>query len=311
MIEKRNDTAVDNSGVASMHSIAQPQPNETLGEYFDRLTSKNDTDLSKRQLRRTASLTEVVWSEDEMNFNISMSRCISLSDVAGTYTSKHGVQPSATIHDIIEDLQTRGGSEGANRIAYASRVEENAQQAIEAAKTYLDSVRAGDTSLTPDPHNELRHLLGRYAQFVAILARTTIIYEIMIGFSMGMTELNGNLSTPQSVPVALVISGFFFAQQCQVLAQRPQGVSFITGTVLNTFLAVVRDLVYKVSHEHVYDLGPSTLNRTEATMMSRAGWPISPRIAQNAMERMQDTAMPTLRIGSQEQLATGTICPSV
>ena len=203
----------------------------------------------------------------------------------------------------------REASETANRIEYASRVRENSQLAINAADMYLRAMGVGDTPDTSLSHNELRHLLAPLGQYVAVIANTINMHEIMVGFVMGMARGDGDNSTDSSATIALVFSGTFFAQQCKILAQRPRGLNFLSASISSTFLALVRDMIDRVWREGVRDFNISKLNRTQDTLMNRVGWPMSPQMVQNAMGRLQDTSKPSLRVGSQAELETRTSCP--
>ena len=302
-IQNLNDSIIISAPLAT-----PPRPNETIGEYFDKLLSLNHSTLEGRHLRRTNRLTEATWSDGKTNFNISMSRCLSLSDMAGIYTSKYGVRYNATIQDIVNDLQVRGGSEAANRIKYASSVLENAQVATNTANAYLTSMKLDYAPTIGYPHDELRHLLAPIGQYVALIARTKLIFEISVGFRMHLTgKLATNTTTPEAVAAAIVTSGLFFAHECTSLARGGRGLNFFEATIFNAFLAWLRELVTKFPHDTLY--GPNSPgNRTEETIQNRVRWPISQTALKNAIKKLQNISEPSLHFASQKELEAGSSC---
>lgn len=250
----------------------------------------------------------MIWSDGETNFNISMSRCVSLSDVVGIYTAKTGVRYNSTIIDIMNDLQVRGGSATAHQIGYASRVHENSQLAISAANAYLKTTALNFKPTYHNTHDELRQLLAPLGEYVALIARAKLVYEVMLGFSMTMMRFTGNASMIVHVTDAIVISGLFLAQQCESLSRQGPALTFLQSTILNTFLALLRDIIDKARSLDANDHPARGRNRTEDTLLDLVQWPRSRTALQSAMARLRDTSEHSLRFGSQVELEAGSSC---
>ena len=75
---------------ASSRLDSRARPDQTIGEFFDTLPFPHQTPLRSRHLVRTNTLTEAIWTDSQCTYNISMSRCLTMSDIAGIYTLQNG-----------------------------------------------------------------------------------------------------------------------------------------------------------------------------------------------------------------------------
>ena len=285
------------------NAILPPQSrlSQDAGDFFDLFLSTRHGIIGERGLQRTKTLTEITWTEDSINFNISMSRCLTMSDKAGVYTSKLGIIYNATISDIAEDLQARNGNEAANRVAYASRVNENAQSTIDAANALL-KIAVVDyqpiTSIERNNHDEFRRLLAPLNEIAVIMVRASLLAEISVGFYAGVMGRIIEVVPDESILVFAIVSyGLHVARGIQKLAQRQQGTSFIASTIYNIFLSWFRDALRVFAGEYLpvgepaflpsvwssgIESGSKNMNRTNGTLLNRTTWPISQEKINNA-----------------------------
>ena len=290
---------------------------QTIGEYFDALRSPHHAHLTERKFLRTETLTEAVWTDGQSTYNISMSRCLTMTDVAGTYTSKDGTRINATLQDITNDLQARAGSEQANRIAYASRVQENAQLAVDAANTFLatavaDYTPTSSASSSNNNHDELRHLLVvPISQYLCLMARTYMLSQMYVAISQQTAKITswtaGQNLTEVAPPkeylaaVAIVTGGLTFAQGCWDIATTggSEPIEYLTAMILNVFLAWFRKAV-DIASQALYPTNAPN-NRAEAIA--------SQTEVQTAIPGLCDASDASLSFAPQAQLeALGNTC---
>ena len=303
-------------------------PNQTIGDYFDRLVSEDQSTLSGRTIYRTQAFTEAIWTDSTINFNISMSRCVTMSDRAGLYTAKIGNLPNATVQDIVDDLQAREGSEAANRVEYSSRVKENADLAIIATNKLLGVAIADYTPITTadesNAHSELRHLLA-LAEMVVLIIRSSLTTEILVaGFAGVLGQVFGEVD--QSVGATLCAVHLFSLQMAigiqKIVQERP--VDFVSATVFNVFLAWVRDSVRAFAGGHLPEGTPSFLpsvaydtlvngrwrNQTEkGSFQDGSTWPLAQDLVKKALGALGYIDQPRGRFMAATGFRPGNTCP--
>ena len=278
-------------------------PSQTLRDYLDHFISGDQSTLSERSIYRTQTFTEVIWTDGNTIFNISMSRCVNMSDIAGFYTAKIGDLPNATVQDIVDDLQVRGGSEAANRAEYSSRVEENAELTIVAAN---DLLKLADPYYTPISttdqnyaHGELRHLLA-LAEMTVIIVRSSLVTEILVSFFAGiMGRITGGTDYTGVAIYCIIMYSLQVAIGIHNLMEG-QRVNFVTATIFNIFLSWVRDSIRELSAEFLPDDEPSYLpsvayeklvhgygnGTVRGHFPDGSRWPLAQDLVKNAMEAM-------------------------
>ena len=290
----------------------------------------NQSTLNERDIQRTKTLTEILWTDGTTNFNISMSRCLTMSDKAGIYTAKSGNLPNATIQDIVADLQARKGSEAANRAEYASRVEENAQLTIDAANQLLQSGVADYTPTTAttgaminsNTHDEFRHLLAPLSEAVAIILRASLLAEISVAFFAGLAG-RAIRTIPDSAVAVFAITSYALHIAIGIhhfALHRPM--NFISATVLNVFLSWVRNAVRVFAGEFLPRGEPGFLPsvwihealsaKGNQTRPRRLGegivWPLLQEVVRNASEQLGYVEQPQGRFVAASGVEGGGTC---
>ena len=302
-------------------------PNQTIGDYFDSLLSEDQSTLSERTIYRTQAFTEAIWTDGTTNFNISMSRCVTMSDKAGLYTAKTGNLPNATVQDIVDDLQAREGSEAANRVEYSSRVKENAELAINAANDLLGVAIAGYTPIiTTDEsntHGELRHLLA-LAPMVVLIIRSSLTTEILVAFFAGLLgRVFGESNNAGAAIYAIVVYSLqVVIGILDIVTDRP--VNFVSATIYNIFLSWVRDSMRAFAGEFLPTGTPSFLpsvaydtlvngkwgNQTvRGSFPDGSTWPLAQDLVEKALGALGYIDQPRGRYKAATGLRPGGTCP--
>lgn len=302
--------------------------NQTIGDYFDSFISENQTTLSERSIRRTQAFTEAVWIDGTKTFNISMSRCVTMSDKAGLYTSKLGNLPNATIQDIVHDLQSREGSEAANRVEYASRVTENAELAIIEANDllgvaitdYIPITITTDESIT---HGELRHLL-QMPEMVVLITRSSLNTEILVAFFAGLLgrvlgEAGDDIGPTMA---AITLFGVQMAIGIHKIVQGVHQVDFVSATVHSIFLAWMRDSMRVFAGEYLREGTPKFLPSVAVSEILKilkeqgggsfsdgSTWPTAQDLVQKAMGALGYADQPRGRFRAATGFRPGNTCP--
>ena len=280
------------------------RPNETIGDYFDRLPSRDQSTLGERSVYRTQAFTEIIWADGKTNFNISMSRCVGMSDKAGLYTAKIGNLPNATVQDIVNDLRARQGSDAANRVEYSSRVKENAELAIIAANELL---AVADPNFTPISitdesyaHGELRHLLA-LAEMTVLIIRSSLTTEILVSFFAGiMGRIHGGTNTFGIALYAITTYSLQIVIGIHNIIEH-QHVNFVTATIFTIFLSWVRDSLRVFAGEFLPEGTPNWLpsvvydkvangfgnnGTVRGTFPDGSKWPLAQDLMENALEAL-------------------------
>ena len=305
---------------------------QTIEDYFDDLLQGDQSTLSERTIHHTQAFTEAIWTDGTINFNISMSRCVTMSDKAGFYTAKTGNLPNATVQDIVNDLQAREGSEAANRVEYSSRVKENADLAINEANNLLEIAIADYTPITTtdeiDPHSELRRLLA-LAEMVVLIIRSSLTTEILIaGFAGVMGQVFGESEGDSLAPTLSAIPLFGLQMAIgivDIVQERP--VNFVSATIYNIFLAWLRDSVRAFAGEFLPQDTPKFLptvayeaivngrygpdyNRTaKGSFRDGSTWPLAQDLVQRALEGLGFIDQPRGRFKAATGFRPGGTCP--
>ena len=153
-INQRNtkDKSFNNSQTRQL--VPPPNPKDSVGEYFDKYATVLDeesnstqitsevpeSELTGRGIDRGTGYLGTVWTGSEESYNISLSRCIVFSDIAGTWTNTNGTTtPNATLEHINSDLRTKytGAADLSHHLK--SRLLDNALHAIAEAEAFLNS----------------------------------------------------------------------------------------------------------------------------------------------------------------------------
>lgn len=304
-------------------------PHQTIGAYFDSLISEDQKKLNERTIHRTQAYTEEVWTDGTTTFNISMSRCVTMSDKAGFYTAKVGNLPNATVQDIVNDLQTREGSEAADRVQYTSRVKENAELAIHEINNFLSAGITGYTPITTvegiDAHSELRHLLSVPAMAIIII-QSSLTTEIIVAFFAGL--LGKVFGEGDSLGATLCAIQLFAVQIAvginHVVQRRP--VNFITATIFNVFLAWVRDsarafagefypegnlkFLPSVAYEAIIN-GRADNQTVKGAWPDGSTWPLAQDLVEKALGTLGFVDQPRGRFLAATGFRPGGICPKL
>lgn len=249
-----------------------------------------------------------------------------MSDKAGLYTAKIGNLPNATVQDIVDDLQTREGSDAANRAEYSSRVAENAELAIAAANDLLEYAIVDYTPITTNTdntHSELRHLLA-LAEMVVLIIRSSLITEILVAFFSGVMGIvfGGNDSTGVII-YAITIYSLQVAMGIYNIAQH-QRVNFVTATIFNIFLAWVRDSMRVFAGEFLPEGTPVFLpsvayntiihgkggnQTTIGSFPDGSKWPLAQDLVENALGALGFVDQPRGRFKAATGFRPGGTCP--
>lgn len=235
------------------HILVSP-PNQTIGDYFDDSISEDPSTLSERTVHRTQAFTEAIWTVGTTDYNISMSRCVNMSDKAGFYTARIGNLPNATVQDIVNDLQVHAGSEAANRVEYASRVEENVQLAMDETNDLLEFTIANYTPITitvdSNTRNELRHLLV-VKELVVMMFRSSLATEIVVAyFATSIGEVfDVEIDASAAALCAYTLYGLQLVIGIRDVINRVHRVSFLEAVMMNVYAAWVRDSIRELTRE--------------------------------------------------------------
>ena len=281
IVSNTTDPLPNNTDVPSSNQpppiLPAPRPDQTIGDYFDTLLLLNLTTLNvkPRDLHRTPTHAITTWTSGPTDYNISISRCLHLTDAAGTYTtSSNETLPNATLADIITDLHNRATTLPEARLAYAARVEHNANLAIDEISALLPSAQdpkdlptdLDDPSLVT-PHDEFRHLLAPLTAYIAVILRAATIAETSVAFFAGIAgHSTGYVPESGVLSVAITTFGLHVAEGIRQLAmygdgrhesdnQARRGLAFVTATIANAFLAWLRTLARAFAGEWLRDAG--------------------------------------------------------
>ena len=302
-------------------------PNQTIGHYFDSLSIKDQNTLSGRSIHRTSAFTEVTWTDGTINFNISMSRCIAMSDKAGLYTAKKGNLPNATVQDIMDDLQVREGSEAANRVEYSSRVQENAELAIIAANGLLKAAIVDYTPITTSNniiHTELRHLLTMMEMSVIII-RASLMTEILVSsFASVMGGVFGEVDTIGATISAIILYSVQLVIGIHNMVVN-QYIDYMSAAIFNIFLAWVRDSIRAFSDQFLpagtpkflptvaYDkimYGKGTNRTATGSFTDGSTWPLAQDIVKMAVGALGNVNQPKGRFKAAADFKPPPTCPA-
>ena len=164
---KHNDL---NDSISTGDFPPPPQPDETVGEYFDKYAQildstsntsfisniKSESELTSRSLVRSSNFLESLWSDDKQDYNISISKCVLFSQTVGPWTaSNDSTIANATLEDINNDLQRNVTTPATLSKHLQSRLLANAILAATEAESFLNDTicdyESGSAPLTPDP----------------------------------------------------------------------------------------------------------------------------------------------------------------
>ena len=251
---------------------------------------------------------------------------MTMSDKAGLYTAKIGNLPNATVQDIVDDLQARGGSDAANRVEYSSRVAENAELAINEANNLLKVAVANYDPITPteiNTHGELRHLLA-LAEMIILIIRSSLTTEIVVALWSGVLgPFYG--AAPQTALAICALTTFSIQMSTGILdivQERP--VNFVSATIFNIFLSWVRDSMRVFAGEFLATGTPRFLpsvaydilvngeagNRTaKGSFADGSTWPLAQDLVKGAMGTLGYDDQPRWRFTPAAKVRPENTCP--
>ena len=142
-----------NDSQLTRHLIPQPNPKETIGDYFDKYATKLDdprnstlmkevpeSSLIGRSLIRGPGYLGSIWNDTQESYNISISRCIQFADTVGTWTTTNGTTiENATLEDIIADLRIPFTTAADLSTYLSSRLLDNTAKIESEAEAFLNS----------------------------------------------------------------------------------------------------------------------------------------------------------------------------